>query len=58
MDGLAPAQPVRWEEARRLVPQWDGTLIAASIAISLIGAFTSTQLMCQAKSSRYFGGYV
>lgn len=36
-------------EPRRLDPQWDGGLIAASIAVSLLGAFTSTQLMCQAR---------
>lgn len=36
---------------RRLEPQWDGGLIAASIAVSLLGAFTSTQLMCQARMS-------
>lgn len=39
---------------RRLEPQWDGGLIAASIAISLLGAFTSTQLMCQARMSLRF----
>ncbi|KAL8868473.1 MAG: hypothetical protein Q9174_004969 [Haloplaca sp. 1 TL-2023] len=38
-------------EPRRLEPEWDGGLIAASIAISLLGAFTSTQLMCQARMS-------
>lgn len=36
---------------RRLEPQWDAGLIAASIAVSLLGAFTSTQLMCQARMS-------
>ncbi|KAL8646908.1 MAG: hypothetical protein Q9226_006659 [Calogaya cf. arnoldii] len=39
---------------RRLEPQWDGGLIAASIAVSLLGAFTSTQLMCQARMSLRF----
>ena len=39
-----------------LVPEWNIALIAASIAISLLGAFTSTQLMCQAKTSRHFAG--
>lgn len=29
---------------RRLDPSWNKTMIAASIAISLLGAFTSTQL--------------
>lgn len=38
-------------EPRRLDPQWDGGLIAASIAVSVLGAFTSTQLMCQARMS-------
>ena len=41
---------------RLLIPRWDAPLIAASIAISLLGAFTSTQLMCQARTSRYFAG--
>ncbi|KAK3716613.1 hypothetical protein LTR37_006243 [Vermiconidia calcicola] len=44
------------EEARQLIAQWDAPLIAASIAISLLGAFTSTQLMCQARTSRHFAG--
>ncbi|KAL8636814.1 MAG: hypothetical protein Q9228_005837 [Teloschistes exilis] len=39
---------------RRLEPEWDGGLIAASIAVSLLGAFTSTQLMCQARMSLRF----
>ncbi|KAL8704843.1 MAG: hypothetical protein Q9201_002002 [Fulgogasparrea decipioides] len=39
---------------RRVEPQWDGGLIAASIAVSLLGAFTSTQLMCQARMSLRF----
>jgi len=29
---------------RQLDPQWNTGMIAASIAISLLGAFTSTQL--------------
>lgn len=29
---------------RQLEPQWNKGMIAASIAISLLGAFTSTQL--------------
>jgi NO-binding membrane sensor protein with MHYT domain len=41
---------------RQLQKHWNGGLIAASIAISLLGAFTSTQLMCQARTSRYFSG--
>ena len=41
---------------RIIQPQWDYGLIVASIAISFLGAFTSTQLMCQAKTSRYFSG--
>ena len=36
---------------RHLEPQWNPGLIAASIGISLLGAFTSTQLMCQARIS-------
>lgn len=37
-----------------IVPQWNPAMIAASIAISLLGAFTSTQLMCQARMSLSF----
>lgn len=43
---------------RRLDPQWDAGLIAASIAVSLLGAFTSTQLMCQARMSLRFSSVV
>lgn len=43
---------------RQLEPHWNGALIAASIAISLLGAFTSTQLMCQARISRYLSGII
>ncbi|KAI1609021.1 PAS/PAC sensor hybrid histidine kinase [Exophiala viscosa] len=41
---------------RRIEPHWNYGLIAASIAVSLLGAFTSTQMMCQARTSRYFSG--
>lgn len=41
----------------RLIPvEWNTGLIAASIGISLLGAFTSTQLICQARASRHFSG--
>lgn len=39
---------------RQLQPHWNGGMIVASIAISLLGAFTSTQLMCQARMSVRF----
>ncbi|KAL8765962.1 MAG: hypothetical protein Q9209_007109 [Squamulea sp. 1 TL-2023] len=45
------AEEASMTDLRRLEPQWDGGLIAASIAVSLLGAFTSTQLMCQARMS-------
>lgn len=38
---------------RQLEPQWNGGLVTASIAISLLGTFTSTQLVCQARLSRH-----
>ncbi|KAL2425623.1 hypothetical protein ABEF91_008510 [Exophiala dermatitidis] len=41
---------------RRLEPIWNYALIAASIAVSLLGAFTATQMMCQARTARYFSG--
>jgi NO-binding membrane sensor protein with MHYT domain len=43
---------------RQLQVHWNGGLIAASIAVSLLGAFTSTQMMCQAKTARYFSGKI
>ncbi|KAF2496131.1 hypothetical protein BU16DRAFT_617623 [Lophium mytilinum] len=41
-------------EVRQLHPQWNMTMFAASIAISFLGAFTSTQLMCHARLSLHF----
>lgn len=41
---------------RQLEPHWNSGLIAASIVVSLLGAFTSTQMFCQARTSRYFSG--
>ncbi len=41
-------------ELRQLQPQWNAGMITASLAISLLGAFTSTQLMCQARMSVRF----
>lgn len=38
---------------RQLEPHWNGGLVTASIAISLLGTFTSTQLVCQARLSRH-----
>lgn len=43
-------------DLRRLEPRWDYALIAASITVSLLGAFTATQMMCQARTARYFSG--
>ncbi|KAI4737931.1 hypothetical protein E4T50_11603 [Aureobasidium sp. EXF-12298] len=42
------------EVYRQLEPQWNPILIVASIAISFLGAFTSTQLMCHARMSLRF----
>ena len=41
---------------RELEIHWNGGLISASIAVSLLGAFTATQMMCQARTARYFSG--
>lgn len=41
---------------RLLEPHWNYQLITASIAVSLLGAFTSTQMMCQARTSREISG--
>ncbi|KIW89105.1 uncharacterized protein Z519_09957 [Cladophialophora bantiana CBS 173.52] len=49
-------QPQQEPALSRLEVKWNGGLIAASIAVSLLGAFTSTQMMCQARTSRYFSG--
>jgi len=46
------------ESLRIIEPRWNKGLIAVSIAISFLGAFTSTQLMCQAKMSKYMTGIV
>lgn len=43
---------------RQIQLEWNKGLIAASIAISLLGAFTSTQLICQARASRHFSGAI
>lgn len=43
---------------RRIVPHWNPGLVAASIAISFLGAFTSTQLVVQAKTSRYLSAAI
>lgn len=37
---------------REIHPEWDYRLVAASIAVSFIGAFTSTQLMCSARVAK------
>ncbi|KAE9963155.1 hypothetical protein EG328_011633 [Venturia inaequalis] len=41
---------------RPLNSTWNASLIIASIAISFLGAFTSTQLMCHARMSVRFSG--
>lgn len=43
-------------DIRQLEPHWNGGMIAASVTVSLLGAFTSTQMFCQARTSRYFSG--
>lgn len=44
MDTSLAATTVEDSILRQLEPQWSKGVIAASIAISLLGAFTSTQL--------------
>jgi hypothetical protein len=39
---------------RLLNPEWDYAMIAASIGISFLGSFTSSQLMCHARLSLHF----
>lgn len=41
---------------RELHKRWNGGLIAGSIAVALLGAFTSTQLICQARASPTLAG--
>ncbi|MCJ1384172.1 hypothetical protein MMC17_007288 [Xylographa soralifera] len=53
-DGMARMVMTGDELPRHLEPRWNYGMIAASIAISLLGAFTSTQLMCQARISLHF----
>ena len=45
-------------DARRIVPHWNSSLVLASIAVSFLGAFTSTQLIVQAKTSRYLSAVI
>ncbi|KAF2828224.1 hypothetical protein CC86DRAFT_289447 [Ophiobolus disseminans] len=45
-------------DARRIVPHWNSTLVLASIVVSFLGAFTSTQLIVQAKTSRYLSAVI
>ncbi|KAF2148682.1 hypothetical protein K461DRAFT_261416 [Myriangium duriaei CBS 260.36] len=45
-------------DLRRIVPHWNHGMVAASIAVSFLGAFTSTQLMVQAKTSRYLAAVI
>lgn len=40
-------------DMRQLQPHWNIGLVTASIAISFLGTFTSTQLVCQARLSRH-----
>jgi hypothetical protein len=42
------------DNVRQLEPRWNKAMIAASIAISFLGAFTSAQLMCHARMSLHF----
>lgn len=46
--------PPKADHFRELEPHWNGTMIAASIAVSFLGSFTSTQLMCHARMSVRF----
>ncbi|KAH8819876.1 PAS/PAC sensor hybrid histidine kinase [Xylogone sp. PMI_703] len=41
-------------QARKIDLKWNPGLVAGSIAISLLGAFTTTQLICQARTSSHF----
>src|ERR1700760_2129684 len=39
---------------RLVQPRWNKSMVVASIAISFLGAFTSAQLMCHARSALHF----
>jgi hypothetical protein len=41
---------------RKLVCHYNPGMVAAAFAVSLLGAFTSTQLMCQARGARTLSG--
>jgi len=43
------------DQLRQVQPKWNKALVVASIAISFLGTFTSTQLMCHARASYQFG---
>jgi NO-binding membrane sensor protein with MHYT domain len=51
---LEPPLSVENASVRQLNPEWNIPLFAASIGISFLGAFTSTQLMCHARMSLRF----
>src|ERR1700730_10480577 len=53
-EALSRMQDEKGRNPRQMYPRWNYGLIAASIAISLLGAFTATQLMCQARDSHRF----
>ncbi|KAF2672878.1 hypothetical protein BT63DRAFT_421077 [Microthyrium microscopicum] len=42
------------DQLRRVEPRWNKSMVVASIAISFLGAFTSTQLMCHARAAVHF----
>jgi NO-binding membrane sensor protein with MHYT domain len=53
-EALSRMQDEKGRNPRQMYQRWNYGLIAASIAISLLGAFTATQLMCQARDSHRF----
>lgn len=42
------------DQLRQVQPKWNKAMIVASIAISFLGVFTSTQLMCHARAALHF----
>lgn len=54
MNGNHSVEAVEGDAVRQIIPHFNLGLVAASVAVSLIGAFTSTQLICCARSARTF----
>src|ERR1700761_3032243 len=56
MDELKTTAATPLASPRSLVCHYNPSMIVAALVVSLLGAFTSTQLMCQARGARTLAG--